>query len=387
MPTTEDLFAADIGLVRSTRVQKIDKAVSTAQKAFNRFTKKIAQQRDLLLEWQNTIPKFQQKHREELLPCVASYNEQRIQLVKLFDQVYAEKIFTKNDKAKLADLIERICTEVLGTMDDAEIKAIHNRYSEVDFDEAADQHEQAMQAMMESMLDIDLGDDVDFNSPEDVARKIAEQLQEKQAQEEAAKPERKKSAKTLAKEAREKQEAQQVTQSLREVYRKLASALHPDKEQDVAERERKTLLMQRVNVAYDAKDLLGLLSLQLEAEQLTQDNINALSETRLKQYNKLLSEQLADLQQEIEEITMRFMMNFQKHPQQDLSPRSVMLFLQRDIQHIKNQLSGIKKDLVDFKQPKNLKAWLKNYEIPNEYPFDEDDEDAMDIIKALFASR
>ncbi len=50
-------------------------------------------------------------------------------------------------------------------------------------------------------------------------------------------------------EQRREAEAQQATQSVREVYRKLASALHPDRETDERQREAKTALMQRVNQA------------------------------------------------------------------------------------------------------------------------------------------
>ncbi|MDZ7811938.1 MAG: J domain-containing protein [Ideonella sp.] len=58
--------------------------------------------------------------------------------------------------------------------------------------------------------------------------------------------------------------AQAVSQSLREIYRKLASALHPDRASDDADRARRHALMQKVNQANDAKDLLTLLQLQLE---------------------------------------------------------------------------------------------------------------------------
>ena len=55
------------------------------------------------------------------------------------------------------------------------------------------------------------------------------------------------------------QAALEASQSVRDVYRKLVSALHPDREADGAERERKTALMQRANQAYERNDLLELL--------------------------------------------------------------------------------------------------------------------------------
>ncbi|WP_262471530.1 J domain-containing protein, partial [Clostridioides difficile] len=85
-------------------------------------------------------------------------------------------------------------------------------------------------------------------------------------------------------EAREQEEQAQISLSIREVYRKLASALHPDRETDPQERDRKTRLMQRVNEAYDKNNLLQLLELQLELDHIDQRSINHISEARLTHY-------------------------------------------------------------------------------------------------------
>jgi len=68
--------------------------------------------------------------------------------------------------------------------------------------------------------------------------------------------------------AQRDQAAQGGTRAVREVFRKLASELHPDRETDPAEHARKTELMQRVNQTYKAGDLLALLELQLSIEQI-----------------------------------------------------------------------------------------------------------------------
>ena len=59
------------------------------------------------------------------------------------------------------------------------------------------------------------------------------------------------------------EDAQNTPNLLRNMYRKLASALHPDRARDEAERIHKTALMGQVNAAHDAKDLLTLMRLQL----------------------------------------------------------------------------------------------------------------------------
>jgi hypothetical protein len=58
-------------------------------------------------------------------------------------------------------------------------------------------------------------------------------------------------------------------------------------------------LMQRANQAYARNDLLTFLELQLEMEHIHQGAINDISEGRLKHYNKVLKEQLAEPDGEI----------------------------------------------------------------------------------------
>jgi len=97
---------------------------------------------------------------------------------------------------------------------------------------------------------------------------------------------------------------------VREIFRKLASALHPDRESDTKQREAKTVLMQKVNQACTANDLLTLLELQLRIEQIDASHIANASAQRLKHYNKVLTEQLGELRMEVERVEMGFRVDF-----------------------------------------------------------------------------
>lgn len=98
------------------------------------------------------------------------------------------------------------------------------------------------------------------------------------------------------------QQAREASQSLRDTYRRLASILHPDRETDESERERKNALMQQANRAYEERDLLTLLSMQLEQERFDPSRLQSLPSERVKQYNQVLREQLGGLQGEIRSI-------------------------------------------------------------------------------------
>jgi len=345
-------------------------ALSPAQKTFNRLIKKIDQQRQQLAAWQNTIPLYQQKHASEFDPLLQSFNLLRTKLVELFDQSYSDRALSKTDRTKLRDILCAIAGELLVANDDPALKTIYNKYSESDFDAEAEEADTAMKSMLEEMLGVELDDELDLESPESVFAHVGEKMRQQQAQQEEhqqkyedRRSKRKKSAKEIAKEARQEKEAQHVSQSIRVVFRQLASALHPDREQDPAERDRKTALMQRVNVAYDKRDLLVLLELQLEVEQIDQSMINAISADRLKHYNKVLAEQSTELQQEIIDVEMSFRANFGLPPYGSMSPAQALHSIQADIKHIQRDITMLKRDLASFQDIGHLKRWLKSYRI------------------------
>jgi hypothetical protein len=353
-------------------VEKPEKpALSKAQKTFNKLIQKISKQREQLADWQNTIPLYQQKYASELAPLLETFNQHRVKLVHLFDQAYPDKTLSKTDKAKIRDIICSLTAELIAENSDEELKTLYNKYSETSFDAEAEEENKAIKSMMESMLGIELGDEVDFTSPEKMFAHVGEQLQKKLAEEEIdrqayeeRRSKRKKSAKQLAKEAQLHTEEQNVSQSIREVFRKLASALHPDKEQDPVECQRKTVLMQKANAAYGNKNLLQLLELQLEVEQIDQAAINAISEDRLKHYNKVLADQSLELQQEMDMVEFSFKARFNFSPDLALSPSVAMTFLQADIRDIQHDITLLEQDLIAFQNVKDLKSWLKSYRVP-----------------------
>jgi hypothetical protein len=345
-------------------------ALSKHQKLFNNLIKKIDADRRLLVAWQTMIPLYHQKHASEFTPLTQTFNGLRAELVQLFDRVITERIFNKNDRKKLGNIICAIAAELIVENDDEHLKEIYNKHSGGDIDAELKEEKDAMKAMMEGLLGIDLDDDIDFTSPESVIAHVGEKMQRKLEGEEKDQQshqkknvKRKKSAKTLAKEAKQQAEAQSISKSIRDVYRKLAIALHPDKEQDTLERDRKTALMQRVNAAYNNKDLLQLLELQLEVEQIDQATINTITEDRLKHYNKILTEQSKELRMEVLAVSDVFRMRFGMAPGLSLSPEAAMRKLESDIRSIKKDISGLKGDLRLFQNTKSLKEYLKNYKI------------------------
>ena len=210
-----------------------------------------------------------------------------------------------------------------------------------------------MKSMLESELGIEIDDDaIDVNSPEKIAAFVQEKLDDRERQDQERRSRRKKTAKQLAKEARQQEEEARLGKSIQVVYRQLVTALHPDREQDPIERERKTELMQRVTVAYGRKDLLQLMELQLAVEQIDQDNINTIAEDRLKYYNRILQGQLEQLEQEVLEIESMLRQQAGLAPYDTVTPQRLIQLVHEDIDRLHEEIARIRQDLAAFQEVK-----------------------------------
>lgn len=334
-------------------------SLSKEQKTFNARIKQIEKRRDRLAAWEAVIPVFQQRFSEEMQPLIEAENDLKTELLRRLDSAVGQKGITKSECNLLSDLILGLAAQILEERDDAEVKDIYNRHCEGDYDAEQAAVMSEMKQVLEQMLGVQLGDDGEVSSPEDVLKR-AHAHYEAEAQARAQRQaSRKKTPKQLAREARLAEEAAQVSQCIREVYRKLASALHPDREPDPEERARKTMLMQRANEAYGKNNLLQLLELQLELEHIDQTAIDTLSEDRLKRYNIILKEQLGELDEELMHVEQSFRAQFCLSPERSLSPNTVMAVLQRDIARATHLIRLLEYDVDAASGLKTLKAWLK----------------------------
>ena len=340
--------------------------LSKGQKAFNALIKQIDNRRTRLAAWEAAIPPYHRRHLSELVPLVEELMDLRVKMVQRLDRACEEKGLTGIERRKIADVITEWAGELVAARDDAQLKAIYNKHSQSDYASEEAANINGMKSVLEDMLGFDWDDELDINSPEDILERAQAQMRERQARYDANRQareerltKRKKSAKKLAREAQQQAEEQQLRQSIREIYRKLASALHPDREIDPQERERKTALMQRLNQAYEKNNLLQLLELQLELEHIDQTTIDGIGEDRLKHYNKILKDQLLELEQEILRVKAGFRAQFGIAPFVDVSPGTIMRDLAVEIVIVQRTIRDIGKDLLAFDDIKTLKAWLK----------------------------
>ena len=347
--------------------------LTPAQKKFNTLIGRIDRQRKRLAEWQELMPIYQEEVLKTFQPLRDSYAGFQAQMVELLDSHYTNNRFSRLQKQKVSHIISDICVELINDHGRDDLKPVANRHSDIDFDDQQEQMKamsgDVLRAMLESEFGIDPGDiELDMDDPYGTAEKLGSILEEQQRKAENQRPRRKKTARQLAREQREKEEESKISQSIRAVYRQLVGALHPDRETDPEEHQRKTDLMQKVTVAYKNRNLLQLLELQLTVEQIDQKAIDSINEDRLNHFNKILQRQSLELKQEIEEVELHMKAAGGLDPFASLTPKKLMSALRKDKKQLELAIFGIQRDLRLFKDIRKVKHWLKTYELPVELP-------------------
>jgi hypothetical protein len=158
---------------------------------------------------------------------------------------------------------------------------------------------------------------------------------------------------------RRKQAEQEVSHSVRGVYRRLASTLHPDREPDARQRERKTALMQQANQAYAEENLLELLELQLQAEQIDAAHLAAVDQRHLEHYVTVLQEQLADLQAETRRLEAEFRAATGLPPGSGLQARKADRIISSEVQRLRGDLTLLVRQTRLLLDVDATKAWLR----------------------------
>jgi peptidoglycan/xylan/chitin deacetylase (PgdA/CDA1 family) len=342
--------AAQTSLLVPTLAQS--KPASKEQRQFQRLVEQIELKREQLRNWQTYALRYNQRICNELEPLRAQLRTGQQQMVALIDELLTRRgkghRLGSALRAKLRGLLLNLVEGLLAEQHDLALEALHDRYSDVSHEQVRDDAQRA-QELLEGII----GQRFD-GAPTGESQERAHP---------GAKRSRAGSAKAQARQAHRDEAAREVRQSLREVFRKLASALHPDREPDEQERQRKTQLMARVNQAYDAGDLLTLLTLQLEIEQISATSLAAASRERLVHYNQILREQLIELDLELEHCIAPFRLNLSSPRGGALTIAEVDHGLSAACSQLSVVIRELKADMVAFRDPQGLRESLKHFEL------------------------
>jgi hypothetical protein len=348
---------------RLVRIAARQRAETPAHRTFNRQIKQIEKLRDRIAAWETASVAYREKYLRELAPLHERATELSVQLVHALHRASGQPGLTATQRRKLSGAVVELALQILDERDDAAIKAIYNEHNPIDYDSEEAAHADQVKSFLEDMFDLDLGEADENDSVDELFARAKAQFRERQEAEqradEAPHAKRRKTARQVERETRLQADAQRVSQSVREIYRKLVRELHPDRETDPQERARKTELMQRINQAYDKRNLLQLLELQLELEHIDEQYLAGLDPERLRHFNAVLKEQILELKRELDTIELRFCEQFDRPPFEVLDPRTVLRELDYEILHTGRMNQALAADVALVADVKGVKAWLK----------------------------
>lgn len=348
--------------------QPHDATLSPAQRKFNQLQKQLDGARQKLRAWDEALPPFSEAYALRVAPLRQEAQQLRRALGEQLDAWLAEpKGWTKGERELMRDVACDIALEVLeshglGEAESARWKALHDRHADLGLEAERAAHLQMLKTALSEQTGFDL-DQQDFADPAELLDHVRERLQEQHQEAQAQAAERQSKRKPTAAQARRQAEQEaaraQTQQTLREVFRKLASALHPDRAPDAEETARRTALMQRVNAAYAAGDLLALLSLQLELEQIDAQHLRRASEAQLKHFNAVLQEQLDELKLELQQRALQFCAQFDLNPERQPEPARLGALLNQAQAGWRGEVFLAQRDLEALRERERAKRWIK----------------------------
>lgn len=351
-------------VVPATALQALapgEQPLSAVARAFNLQLTRVDKLRAQLAE----LDALGQSHRVEQHRWVTPLRQRQRQHMRALALALQAHLRDKAlSRVQQATATEALCdlAQALAGEGDAEMAALHDRHSPQTLAQKKQAAAEAMRARLEAALGEPLAGEGEALSAEELVR---EGLARWKAEREAAQARRQ--AKAQARKARQKPgtaQAEAQTQAadaetqLRTLFRQLASALHPDREPDAAERVRKTALMSEANTAYARKDLVTLMQIQLRAELADPSAVSRLADHRLAALTLLLKQQVAGLERERAARQGQLAAEFDLPHQQVANPNTLKQALLSQVAALESAVAQLEQDLAAAQDVAALKRWL-----------------------------
>ena len=351
--------------------------LSKNQEAFNKLTKKIERLQKEIEKKQMQLDLAMKLYGTEVLTSRMKITEQRRELIIVLWDNYKTKKLSKADQRYLKQIIrehlQSLLMELGPVEPDAVIKKIFEELEGDNYDEMLEQEkEMAREEMVEELKKFKVNlKDIDTNNEEELAKKLHETRQklfeehiENEEQHQKNRKEKKKSAKQIEAEKLQQEIDEMKNKNIGTIYKQLAKLFHPDLEQDEERKLEKEILMKELTVAYEAKNLHALLTLELRWIHKENEHLESLTEEKLAVYLQILKEQAQELEYEKSEIydhpqyavlVQQFGWNIQRAPVQ-----TVQKHLMETEERVKNfiiNINDLKSDLALRYIKQMIKQW------------------------------
>lgn len=323
--------------------------LSKPEQKLNRLIDQIEQQKLLLASWQEAKDEIRAYSQKALMPAYRDlYDTLYAQMQCLWNSQSAYDL-SKSDAVQVDNKIQALAqllndSNMLEQYQLDEVAKLHAYYAQAqEYAQMKKNKKKVMDLEEDSSWPDDAIDDWN-HEPYQQAREQAKlkRQQDKQAQAEKL-----------------------VNQSLKTVYLKIASIIHPDREQDEAKKIEKTELLQRANEAYEQEDLFFLLKLQLEIEQSKHASNKGLGAEQIKFYQQALEAQSQALKQQIQQLidslvwSNKAKIAVQKSKGQ-LNIQNLYKQIDADVSAVKQQLKAEKQRLMYMGKESGLEMLLEH---------------------------
>lgn len=340
--------------------------LSPAQKRFNNLLARIDKLNAQIADMQTMTDAHRAVQQATLHPLRERFRQSlRAMAIWLDERLQGKRLPPAQSRAA-HDIFYGLCESLANNGDD-EMRALHDKRSPQSVYEKRQAAAAAMQAQMEGFLGRQLDIDIPQDAPDPLeallqqaTRQFGHQRGDQQAHEHQADesaPALGAANHRLAGEDRQQQgDAETV---LRKVYRQLASALHPDREQDPAAQKYKTALMSEANAAYARQDLMALLHIQLRIEQASPQSLSQIPADQMAMMTLLLKQQAEALKCELQDREDALVREFGLSPYDRLTAGSLRQQLWAEERALTQELAHMEQDLRLVKSDEGLKNWLK----------------------------
>jgi hypothetical protein len=351
--------------------------LTPAQQRFNDLLAQIEKLSGQIQRLQAWSDQHRYAHIQALRESVQLSQAHRKSLLLFVHERLQTADFTERQQRMARGLVRGLIGQLSATAD-PQVLALEGLYvSEEDTQEAVEEQAEAAQRLRERIEEA-LGQPIEkpgqYQTPEEMMAAGMRQWQRQQQADEERKT-AKRAARKAQKQAQKKSAAAakgelpaalmrelDAKNAIRTLFRQLASALHPDREPDEAERLRKTALMSEVNAAYEKNDLTTLLRLQMQATRGNSLGVAGsarMTDDKLIAMSLLLKEQVAAFEDDLDQLENRLSRELCVPVQAQIDEAVMTQSLQRLQADQRHSADSLAADLRRIQNDAELKRWLK----------------------------
>ena len=295
-------------IIRSTRARPL----SPEERAFNRALGKVQALGRTLEDEKRRLDRLLVFHAAEIRPRVERAVALRAGLVRALAPFIDDRRLTKGQRRVVRRILIEQLDAVLSPADtpDPDLQALFERLHDVSYAQAlqddVDEARSGIAAMLDELgLEVELPELRAGMTQEDLAEaagRLADDLRRAEESHHEAYQTRPRTKRELRDEERARRDEQVRRESLGTLYKRLVKELHPDREPDPVEREKKSRVMQDLTAAYARGDLHALLRFELEWIDRVGADAARLSREKLRAYTEFLKQQAKELGAEVQAL-------------------------------------------------------------------------------------